>query len=263
MMGPRRWFRWRAPWLVLVLLLALGSCGRQEHIQGPGAQGEFLKGRQAYERGDQLRAIEILEAFERNHPGSQFIDDAFFFLGKAHQANNEQLLARQSFQRLLEGFPRSSYAEDALFELAQCWVMSMRGPALDPEPAEEALRACEVYLRRFPEGKYRVEAELAIVKARANLAAKDYLNGRTYMLLDKPEAARRYFQKSLNRWEDAPVSAKAMEGIAVSYEKQQQWEEAREAYTALLEHLGDDPARFDDGQQIAAAARRRLERLPH
>jgi outer membrane assembly lipoprotein YfiO len=255
----RRWIR-GAVWLALALLV--GSCGHQEHVQGPGAEGEFLKGREAYERGDQLRAIEILEAFERNHPGSQFIDDALFFLGKAHQASGEQILARQSFQRLLDGFPRSNHAEDALFELAQCWVLSMYSPALDPEPAEEALRACEVYVRRYPEGVHREAAEQAILKARTSLAKKDYLNGRTYLRLGRPEAARRYFQMSLDRWVDAPISAKAMVGIATSYEKQGQWADARQAYTVLLEHLGDDPDRFENGRQIAAAARRRLERLP-
>ncbi len=244
------------------LMLLFCSCASQERVQGPGAAGEFERGRSAYERGDQLRAIEILEAFERNYPGSQFIDDALFYLGKAHQANNEQILARQVFQRLLDGFPRSSYAEDALFELAQCWVLSMPGPALDPEPAEEALRACETYLRRYPEGKHRERAEQAIRTARTTLAEKDYLNGRTYMRLGKPEAARRYYQKALDRWKDAPISAKAMEGIAASYEEQKLWADARRAYGELLDHLGDDPSRFEDGPQIAAAARRRLERLP-
>jgi len=257
----RRWMR-STPCLALALALAVCSCGRQERIQGPGAQGEFLKGREAHERGDQARAIEIFEAFERNYPGSQFIDDALFFLGKAHQANGEQILARQAFQRLLDGFPRSSYAEDALFELAQSWVLSMRGPALDPEPAEEALRACEIYLRRYPEGTHREQAERAVVKARSNLAAKDYQNGCTYMRLGKPEAARRYFEKSLARWKQAPVSAKAMEGIAVSYEKQEQWEAARQATLDLLLHLGEDPDRYEDGPRIASEARRRLDRLP-
>jgi len=247
----------------LVLAIVLCSCGTQERVQGPGAAGEFERGRQAHERGDQVRAIEILEAFERNYPGSQFIDDALFYLGKAHQANSEQILGRQVFQRLLDGFPRSGFAEDALFELAQCWVLSMPGPALDPEPAEEALRACGVYLRRYPEGKHRQQAELATVAARTALARKDYLNGGTYLRMGKPEAARRYFQKALDRWKDAPVSAQAMQGIAASYERQKLWDDARRAYGELLGHLGDDPSRFEDGRQIAADARRRLERLPH
>jgi outer membrane assembly lipoprotein YfiO len=247
----------------LALAIVLCSCGTQDHVLGPGAAGEFERGRQAHERGDQVRAIEILEAFERNYPGSQFIDDALFYLGKAHQASGEQILARQVFQRLLDGFPRSALAEDAHFEMAQCWVLSMPGPALDPEPAEEALRACALYLRRYPEGKHREQAELATVKARTVLARKDYLNGGTYLRIGRPEAARRYFQKSLDRWKDAPVSAKAMQGVAASYEKQELWDDARRTYGELLEHLGDDPSRFEDGQDIAANARRRLERLPH
>jgi outer membrane assembly lipoprotein YfiO len=246
----------------VLLAVVAGSCGgRNAAVQGPGAEGEFLEGRAAYERGDQMRAIEILSAFERNHPGSHFIDDAMFYLGKAHQANSEQILARQSFQRLLDAFPRSSYAEDAQFELAQSWLLSMRGPALDPEPAEQAVVYYDLYLRRYPDGKHRELASEGIERARGNLARKDFLNGRTYLRLNRPEAARRYFRKSIERWADAPVSAKAMEGVAITLEREGQAQEAREAYAALLEHVGDDPGRFEDGERIAAAARRRLADL--
>jgi len=255
----------RAPARLLVLgwiALAASCAGGRHPVHGPGAQGDFTRAKEAYEGGHHTRAIELLEAFERNHPGSQYIDDAFFYLGKSHQASREQLLARQAFQRLLDAFPRSSFAEDALFEIAHSWFLSMRGPALDPEPAEEAIRAFRSYLRRYPEGEHRSESEEAIRTVLNNLADKDYRNGRTYMRLGRPGAARRYFEMSLSRWDEATVSAKAREGIARSYEKEDRWPEARAAYESLLEHLGDDPDRFDDGSDIAARARQRLASLP-
>ncbi len=251
------------PLAALAALLGPLSCGSQQaRIEGPGAEGEFLEGRAAYDRGDQMRAIELLEAFERNHPGSQFIDDALYYLGLAHQANNEQLLARQAFQRLLDAFPRSSYAEDARFQFAQSWLMSMRGPALDPEPAEEALRAYAAYLRRYPDGEFREEAQEGMRRARSTLAEKDCLNGRTYLRLGKPEPARRYFRKSLERWDQAPVSAKALAGIARTYEEEKNWPEARRAWEALVDHLVDDPGRYEDGEELADKARERLASLP-
>ncbi len=250
-----------AIWLVLLAGLLSCSGGGGRHTP-PGAQGNFAKARQAYESGHHLRAIELLEAFEHNHPGSQYIDDAFYYLGKAHQASGEQLLARQAFNRLLNGFPRSEYAEASYFALAHSWFLSMRGPALDPEPAEEALVAFRGYLRRYPEGAHREEAELAILEVRGNLAKKDYLNGRTYMRLGRPAAARRYFRKSLEHWGESSVSAKAWDGIAHSYEAQDMWAEAREAYAALIGHLGDDPDRYEDGKKIAKSARRKMDTLP-
>jgi outer membrane protein assembly factor BamD len=259
---PGEIFLAAAPFFLLMVLVC-GGCGRGHGpAHAPGAQGEFLRARQAYERGDHMQAIEQLEAFERRHPGSQFIDDALFFLGKAHQANHEQLLARQAFTRLIEAFPRSGYTEAAYFEIADCWFREMRGPALDPEPAEEALRTFRVYLGRYPKGEHVALAREAIESVLMNLAEKDYLNGRTYMRLGRPAAARRYFRKAFERHPEGPIGAKCLEGLARSCEEEERWAEARESYRQLLDLLGSDPERFTDGPEIARRARQKLASLP-
>lgn len=248
---------------LLLAILALTSCaGNDGLLKGAGASSDFTKAKQEYERGHFLRAIELLVTFEREHPGSQYIDDALFYLGKAHQGNHEQLLARQSFERLLRAYPRSSYAEMALFEIARSWYLSMRGPALDPEPTENAHTAFISYLRRYPQGQYRQEAQEAIDEILDRLAEKDYLNGRTYLRLRRTTAARRYFEKALATHAEALIAAKAHEGIARSYEKEKKWSQARTAYRALLDHLGDNPDRFEDGGAIAEKARAKLASLP-
>jgi outer membrane assembly lipoprotein YfiO len=205
-----------------------------------------------------LSAIELLESFERKHPGSQFIDDALYYLGKAHQGNKEQLLARQAFRRVVEDFPRSPFAEDARFEIARSWFLSVRGAQLDAEPAEEALRSFRVYLRRFPQGRHVAEAREGEQAVLGVLAEKDYLNGRTYMRLGRHGAARRYFEKSLTTWADSPHAAKALDGVARTYESEGNRAGARQAYERLLEVLGGEPARFEDGIALARRAREKL-----
>ncbi len=250
------------PALLAGFLLPLACGGAAGPIQVPGAQGEFLRAREAYEGGRHLEAIELLEAFERRHPGSQFIDDALFYLGKAHQANREQLLARQTFVRLIETFPRSTYTEDAFFEIAHSSFREMRGPALDPEPAEEALRALYAYQARYPNGEHMVAAAEAVAEVLETLARKAYLNGRTYLRLGRPEAARRYLRKSIEVLPTSPVSAKVYAMIARSYEREKRWAEAREVYQQLLDHLGTMPQRYEDGEDLAARARSKLDSLP-
>ncbi len=246
-------------WLACAGLLTWAGCGSAAGpLRMPGAQGEFERGKTAYERGRHLEAIELLEAFERRHPGSQFIDDALYFLGKAHQANNEQLLARQAFERILTAFPRSSFSEDAYFEIARSWYLGMRGPALDPEPAEQAASAFAAYLRRYPEGKYVDEARAAVTEVQNTLAEKAFLNGRTYMRLGRPEAARRYFRKSYEQWPQATVAGKAVDGIARTYERQDDRERAVEFYERLVEMLAPAPDRYEDGQDLLARARQKL-----
>ena len=261
--APRRCWGLLLFGLSFLMTGGLSCGGRDGLLHGAGAGSAFTRAKQEYESGNYLRAIELLVTFEREHPGSQYIDDALYYLGRAHQGNHEQLLARQSFERLLRAYPRSSYAEMTLFEIARSWYMSMRGPALDPEPTESAHAAFLSYLRRYPEGQFRAEAQEAVGEILDRLAEKDYLNGHTYLRLRRPAAARRYFRKSLDTHAEAQIAARAREGIARSYEKDRNWSEARTAYQALLDHLGDDPGRFEDGVEIADKARARLASLPN
>ncbi|MBD3235615.1 MAG: outer membrane protein assembly factor BamD [Candidatus Eisenbacteria bacterium] len=251
--------RWTAS---LLLLVCLGCAGAPRVPPVTEAQGAFERARRAYEQADYVRAIELLEGFGRSHPGSQYVDDALYLLGKAHQGNGEQLLARQDFERLLRDFPRSSYAEDAAFEIANSWYLAVRGPSLDAEPAEEALIGFRSYLRRYPDGKRRAEAQEGIREVLGVLAEKDFLNGRTYLRLGRPDAARRYFEKSLELWPDSPVSARAMAGIARTYEKQARPAEAEEAYRRLISHLGSDPSRYEKGAALLRRAREALDLEP-
>jgi outer membrane protein assembly factor BamD (BamD/ComL family) len=139
----------------------------------------------------------------------------------------------------------------------------MRAPALDPEPAEEALRAFSVYLGRYPQGTYVAHAREAIEGVKANLAEKDYLNGRTYMRLGRPSAARRYFQRGYERHPEGPIAAKCLDGVARSYTREKLWAAAREAYRELVALVGKDPERFREGPEIARRARRELASLPN
>jgi outer membrane assembly lipoprotein YfiO len=244
------------------LLAAAFGCGQSTQFGPSGtAEADFLRAQSEYESGHYVNAVELLDAFERRHPGSQYIDDALLLLGKAHQGNDEQVLARQAFEQLREDYPQSPYAEEALFQVAQSWYRSIRGPALDPEPTEEALKAFRVYLRRYPEGAFHAQALEGERGALGVLAEKAYLNGETYLKLRHYEAARRSFEHSLEQWAESPRSAEAIAGIARSYEHEGSTAEARASYQRLLDHLGADPTRYRKGAALAREASRRLAEL--
>jgi outer membrane protein assembly factor BamD len=250
----------RLLWLIGLACLGCSSASGPSGM--PGAQGQFERGKTAYDRGRYMEAIELLDAFERQYPGSQFIDDALFYLGKAHQGNSEHRLARQAFERILTAFPRSSFGEEALYEVARSWFLSMRGPALDPEPAEEAVKALADYLQRHPNGKYVDEARAAMADVQDTLAEKAYLNGRTYLRLGRTQAARRYFLKSYEQWPQASVAGKAVDGVARAFEQEQAWESAAAYYERLVTLLEPDPGRYEDGRDLLARAREKLAALP-
>jgi outer membrane assembly lipoprotein YfiO len=246
-------------------LLLLTGCATTVPPGGLGSEADFLHGKKLFDDGRYLQAVQSLEAFRNEHPGSDRVDDAIFLLGTAHQKLGENLLARDEFDRLLRDFPQSKHREDAQYERAMSWLADARPPALAPEASQAALEAFQTYLGNYPQGAHGEEADRYIRVCLDRLAVKAYLNGQTYLMLRYPVAARIYFQKSLRILDDSSRAGDAIMGLARSYERTGDVEKARSAYRQLLDfatpervrnngHLRDLRARAEDALSRSQAA---------
>jgi outer membrane protein assembly factor BamD len=222
-------------WAAVALLAC--SCAGPMIAGNAGVEAEFVRGQRLFDEGRYLQAVEALEAFRTEHPGSDRVDDAILLLGKAHQKMGENILARDEFDRLLRDFPQSDHREEAQFERAMGWLADSHSAALDPEPTQAALDAFRAYLRNYPDGAFRAEAEKRAHFALDRLAAKAYLNGETYLMLRQPAAARIYFQKSLSILNGSSRAADALLGLARASELLGEGDKAKEYYSRLLEYL--------------------------
>lgn len=223
------------------MLLALPGCSSAPQPgEVPGEEGDFRRAERMFQQGRYLQAVEALDAFRNEHPGSDRIDDAIFLLGIAHQKQGESLLARDEFDRLLRDYPQSNHREEAQFERALAWLADSRGPDLDPEPTEEALSAFRAYLRLYPDGPHRPEAEKHEATCLDRLAVKAYLNGRTYLLAKQGEAAAIYFAKSLSIRPGSTRAGDAMRGLALAQRLRGDVEAERAAWLQLLNYAADE-----------------------
>jgi outer membrane assembly lipoprotein YfiO len=227
-------------WLLLLLAAAaLGpfGCGSPPQPgEVPGEEGDFHRAERLFRQGRYLQAVEALDAYRNEHPGSDRIDDAIFLLGMAHQKQGENLLARDEFDRLLRDYPQSSHREEAQYERALAWLADARGPALDPEPTEEALSSFRAYLRLYPEGAHRADAEQFEAKCLDRLARKAYLNGKTYLKAKEGEAARIYFEKSLSIRSESTCAGDAMLGLARAHRLRGDAAAEQTAWQQLLDY---------------------------
>lgn len=249
--------------LVLLPALWLAGCGGTVPSPGgPGGEADFARGERLLKQQRHLQAVEALERFRTEHPGSDRIDDAIFYLGQAHQGLGEHLLAREEFERLLRDFPQSDRREDAQFERAVSWLSETHGAALDPQPTEAALEAFRAYLRIYPEGTHREAAEASVARCLDRLAVKALLNGETYLRLKQGKAARIYFEKALAIAPEFSRAGEAHLGLGRSAELLGEFDEARAAYRRLLESATPERRQGDkDLRKLAREAERALARL--
>ncbi len=199
-----------------------------------------------YQRGRYLDAVQVLDTFRTEHPGSDRVDDAIYLIGMAHQKLGENALARDEFDRLLRDFPQSAHREDALFQKAVSWMDDARPPALDAEPTQSALDAFQDYLERYPEGTYVQQAQGFVHKCLDRLAVKAYLNGQTYLQIRQPKAAVIYFEKALRILPDFSRAGETLYDLGCAYARLGQTEKARQAYQQLLDYSTPERLQADD-----------------
>ena len=216
--------------LVLTLLVGCGSGGK---FKGPGAEGDFLHGKNLYENGRCFQAAEALQTFLSQHPGSVLVDEAIYYLGMSRKCLGEYILARDEFDRLLREFPQSEHREDAEWNRALCFHESRHSADRDPEPTEQAIRAFQAYRDHYPNGTYRAEADRFIRDSTGRLAKKAYENGKTYVMLRQYPAAAIYFAKSLQVQWDSEIAPKVQLALVKAYLSSDDVDAAKEAYQAF------------------------------
>jgi outer membrane assembly lipoprotein YfiO len=243
---------------ILLLCAVLGSgCAAHVPETGIGGEGDYQKGKKQYDDGHYLEAVRVLDAFRTEHPGSDRVDEAIFYLGMAHQKLGEYVLARDEFERLLRDYPQSADREEAQYEEAMSWLAESRRPALDPEPTQSALDAFQTYLKRYPDGSHAGEAKQQIRTCLDRLAVKAYLNAETYVRLKHPEAAAIYFKKSLGILGDFSRAPDALLGLACAQQQKGDLAGARESYQRLIDTL--TPERVGQDERLKSI-RERAER---
>jgi outer membrane assembly lipoprotein YfiO len=237
---PRIAHAWVLLWLAATALGPPGCSSVPQPGEMPGEAGDFHRAERLYRQGRYLQAVEALDSYRNEHPGSDRIDDAIFLLGMSHQKQGENLLARDEFDRLLRDYPQSGHREEAQYERALAWLADSRGPALDPEPTEEALSAFRAFLVLYPEGAHRADAEQFEAKCLDRLAVKAYLNGKTYLKAKHGEAARIYFEKSLAIRPASTCAGDAMLGLARAQRLRGDAAAERAAWQQLLDYATPD-----------------------
>lgn len=163
-----------------------------------------------------------------------------YYLGVAHQRRGEDLLAAQSYIRLVESFPSDTLSDDALFEAAHAYQRLWRKPELDPQYGFSAIQAYETLLTSYPDSPRRPEAEREMARLNDMLAKKDFETAEYYFRRRAYDSAIIYYQDVIAQHPQTPTGRRASFRLLETYRRLNYKEEAAEVCRTMRERYAGD-----------------------
>jgi outer membrane protein assembly factor BamD len=236
--------------VVLFSLLVL-TCTKESIKKGMTAQDLYRFSKDAFDEKKYGLASEGFKRLIFEHPGSELIDDAQFYLGESYLLSRDYEDAIVEFRFLIHNFPESPYVDDAHYKLGLTYFESSPPFYLEQTRTENGLEVLERFLLRYPESEWYEEADSIKQECLDKLAKKEFENGKLYYRMGRFESAEIYFADLLENYPSSVFVEETKFTLGLCYAELERDDEAVEIFKELVE---------DEGA-FSEKAQRELEKL--
>lgn len=223
----------------LLSLLALGLLAGCHHQ--PFLPSNFPSSRALFEASvAQLKAhhwdnaVSGFEQLTTSLPARDpLLPEAYYFLGQAHEGNDEYILAAQAYSRVPESFPEDTLAAPATFEAGMAYSHLWRKPSLDPDYGKTSITTLQSFLAAYPDSPLATKAQAEIDKLDEWLATKDYDTGMFYLRRKAYDPSIIYFKDVARLYPKTKHARLALMRLVQAYREIRYTDEAAETCDTL------------------------------
>lgn len=218
-----------------VLLLAAG-CGSA--YKGLPA-GSFERGEAQFNDESWYEAVEDLRLFIRRAPTDPRAAHAQYMIGMSRYEDEDYPVAAVEFEILRNDYPTSDFVDDAWFMQGMCYVQQVPKTDLDQTTTRQAVQHFVRYLREYPAGGHRAEAEEELRKLNLHLDQKDFNSAQLYRRMKRWDAAAVTIDTLLELRPDSELRPQMLLLAGDVHTHLVQWDRAREVYEQFLRDYPD------------------------
>ena len=226
----------------LGVLLALGACAPTFRLNR--YPDDLSLYRAALDQLQQRHWENAVTGFERLTlqlaPRDSLLPLSHYYLGVAHQRRGEDLLAAQSYIRLVESFPADTLSDNALFEAARAYQRLWRKPELDPQYGFSAIQAYETFISTYPDSPLRPDVDRELAHLHDLLAEKDFDTAEYYFRRRAYDSAIIYYQDIVTAYPQTPTARRASFRMLETYQRLNYREEAAEVCRSMRGRYAGD-----------------------
>ncbi|GAA4018543.1 outer membrane protein assembly factor BamD [Hymenobacter fastidiosus] len=177
--------------LLFLSTLLLSSCsGYQKLLKNGDANKKYEAAVQYYEKGDFFKAGTLLEDLVPLLKGRPEAEKAQFYFANTNYQQRNYVLSAYYFKAFADTYPNSIYAEEATFLNAKSLFRDSPEFELDQTNTYSAIESIQEFLNRYPESKFRPEAESMSLELQKKLENKAFESARLYYQV-------RYYQSAV------------------------------------------------------------------
>ena len=169
--------------LFCLLLLATGCSNFQQLLKSNDVSKKYKAALEYYEQEDYYRASQLLDQVTDLMAGTEEAEKAQFFRAKAHFLQGNYILSDAYFRTFYTTYPRSPYAEEAMFLQAQSLYEQSPSYEEDQTPTITAIEAYEEFLVRYPTSERAEQANKVLEELYTKLDRKDFNQAQLYYKL--------------------------------------------------------------------------------
>jgi len=158
-------------------------------------------------------ALEILDEISATYPDSQLAVTAVRTKARHFYDRGEFALAEMEYSRLVQEFPRSRYARQAMRRSADAALASFAGIDFDDAPLIEAEERYLDYLASYPGAAEQEGIGQTLQTIHDRRAAKEYSVGWYYERTGHPASAALYYESTCRNWPETIAASQARERL--------------------------------------------------
>ena len=160
--------------------------------------------------------------------GTDYGDDAQFFLAESYFLNDQFMLSIKEYENLTRKMAFSPFFEKSRFRICEAYRIESPNYYNDQSYTEKALERYQEFLDDFPESEHGQNVTESMSILRNKLAKKLYETGVLYLKMDEFEPARMSFNNVLDQYYDTDIVEEVHVGVIKSYIKSNKIKQAKE-----------------------------------
>lgn len=200
------------------LFLALAACGtRPINYADAPVEVIYNDALKSFEKHEYKTAAMKFEEVERQHPYSIWARRAILMTAYGYYMSNDYssaIIATERYIGLHPGTPEVAYA---YYLKAMCYYEQINDVGRDQRSTEEAMKAFDAVVRRFPNTEYARDARLKLDMTRDHLAGKELAIGRYYLARQQYVAAINRFRNVIENYQTTSHVPEALHRLTEAY----------------------------------------------